>query len=240
MADESIPAIGDNSKGMTPFEAASVDVDTLWTESRHWLDGGTVATQAEADSIGMLLDMARKAKAKADAARKEEARPFDDGKAAVQARYKPLLARCDTVADAAKKSLAPFLAAQEAAKREAEAKARKAADEARQAAQEAFRAAQSIDDREAAETKAEAARQAEIAARVAEKDTGRAKGGARAVSLRTTVKPHITDLRALMAWIWTNDQSALRGFAEQYVAGAFRAGQREMSGVEAVEERSVA
>lgn len=235
-----IPSIGDNSQHMSPFEAAVTDVDLLWTEAAHWLDGGTASTQTEADAIGQLLDMARKAKAKADDARKAEAKPFDDGKAAVQARYKPLLGRCDTVSDAAKAALAPFLAVQEAEKRAAEAKARAEAEAAQRAAQAAFAAARSVEDRAKAEEAAEAAKKADIAARLAAKDTGRAKGGTRSVSLRTTIKPEITDLTALLRWIWANDKSAIAGFAEKYVAGAFRAGQQDMDGVSAVEERSVA
>jgi hypothetical protein len=68
----------------------------------------------------------------------------------------------------------------------------------------------------------------------------KAKGGAKAVTLRATTKPNITDLTALMRWIWAHDQSAIRGFAEQYVAGAYRAGQREMDGVVPVKVETVA
>jgi hypothetical protein len=217
-------------------------VETLWTEAVHWLDGAVAESQAEADAIATLLDMARKARATADSARKAEAKPFDDGKAEVQARYKPMIARCDTVADAAKKALAPFLAAQEAAKREAEAKARAAAEEAHRTAREAFQRAKGVEDRERAEALADEARRAEYAAWAAEQARGKAKGdgGARAVTLRTTTKPEITDLAALMRWIWAHDQSAIRGFAEQYVAGAYRAGQREMDGVVPVKDEIVA
>lgn len=224
----------------TPFDEAVSAVDLVWTEASNWLDGATAETQAEADAIGTLLDMARKAKKQADGARKAEAEPFDQGKAEVQARYMPILDRCDLIATAAKKALAPFLAAQERAKREAEEKARAEAEAARKAAQEAFATAASLEEQEAAEAAAEAAKDADIRARVAAKDTGRAKGGARAISLRTTIKPEITDLKALMAWIWLNDRSALAGFAETYAAGAFRAGQTKMDGVRAVEVRSVA
>lgn len=231
---------GHNSQHMTPFESASTEVDLLWVEAQNWLDGAAVSTQADADAIGQLLDMARKARTKADESRKVEAQPFDDGKAAVQARYKPLLDRCDAVAKAAKEALAPFLAAQEAAKRAAEAKAREDALAAHAAAWEAFAAGRSVEDRVAAEEAAEAARRADIAAHIASKDRGRAKGGAKAISLRTTIKPEITDMTALMRWIWQNDQSAIVGFAERYVAGSFRAGHRQIDGVRAVEEKIVA
>ena len=161
--------------------------------ARLWEEKLDDPREAEADAIGTLLDMARKAKKQADGARKAEAEPFDQGKAEVQARYKPILDRCDLIASAAKKALAPFLAAQERAKREAEEKARAEAEAARKAAQEAFATAASLEEQEAAEAAAEAAKDADIRARVAAKDTGRAKGGARAISLRTTIKPEITE-----------------------------------------------
>jgi hypothetical protein len=234
------PAIGHNSRAATPFDLALRDVDLLWTEAVHWLDGAVAETQAEADSIAVLLDMARKAKDSADGARKTEAQPFDAGKAEVQARYKPIIAKCDTVANAAKTALAPFLAAQEAAAREAEAKARAVAEEARRVAREATSRAKGIEDRSRVDELADAAKRAEYAAWDAERARGKAKGGAKAVTLRTTIKPNITDLTELMRWIWAHDQSAIRGFAEQYVAGAYRAGQREMDGVVPVKVETVA
>lgn len=224
----------------SPFADATRVVDNVWSEAQHWLDGSVAETQAEADAIGQLLDDARKARQAADKARREEAKPYDDGKAEVQARYTPILKRCDDITAAAKSALAPFLAAQEREKRAAAAKARADAEAAQRAAQEAFARVQGIDGRETAEDLAERAKSAEIAARVAAKDTAGATGGARKVGLRTTIAPEVYDLRALMSWIWKNDQSALIGFAAEYVAGAFRAGQKDMDGVRAVEKKAVA
>ena len=230
-------AIGHNR---TPFDDASDAVEAVWTEAQHWLDGATVSTQAEADAIGTLLDMARKAKKATDEARVVEKKPHDDAAAAVQARYKPLTARCDAISDAAKKALQPFLVAQEAAKRERERVAREAAEAAQREAQAAFAKAQGLAEREAAEAAAERARVAEIQARVAAKDTGRAKGGARAISLREHKVAVVTDLHKLMAWVWNNDRSALAGWAETYVAGALRAGQPMPEGADVIIEERVA
>lgn len=234
------PAAMGHNNPPSPFAEACAEVDRVWTEATHWLDGGMVIDQAEADAVGQLVDMARKARKTADHARRDEAKPFDDGKAEVQERYKPLLAKCDNITEAGKAAMKPFLAAQEKAKREKEAKAAAEAEAARKAAQGAFASARGIEDREHAEGLAEAAKSAEIAARVAAKDTAKAKGGARAISLRTTIEPEVFDLHALMTWIWLHDRSALAGFAEQYAAGAFRAGHRDMDGVRAVERQAVA
>lgn len=232
--------IGHNSGNVSPFDEAAQAVDLVWLEARNWLDGAVAETQAEADAIGTLLDMARKAKAKAAAALADAVRPHLDAEKAERERFKPIIAKCDTITASAKEALAPFLAAQEAAKRAAEAEARKAADEARRAAQEAFREAQGVEAKARAEELAEEAKRAEIAAAVAAKAKAHAKGGARAIAYRKRTVPEIYDLNALMKWLWTHDRSALAGFAETYVAGAYRAGQRDMDGVRPVEERTVA
>lgn len=225
----------------SPYELATEAADLLETEAKNWLDGAEVTTQVEADAIGELIRMARKAKKDADNARKDEAKPFDDGKAEVQARYKPLLSKVELVADACKKALTPFLAAQEAEKRAAEAKAREEAEAAQRAAQEAFQKANAanLEARQEAERLAEVAKQADIAARIAAKDNAKASGNGRAISTRTTIKPHVTDYTELMRWIFKNDRSALVGFCDEYVAGAFRAGQYEMDGVGKVTEATV-
>ena len=231
------PQIGHNR---SPFDVAQDAVETVYCEAQHWLDGATVTSQAEADAIGQLLDMARKAKKAADEARVIEKKPHDDAADKVQARYKPLLAKCSAIADAAKKALQPFLIAQEAAKRERERIAREAAEAAQQAAREAMAARTDLASVENAERLADDAKRAEIAARMAAKDTGRAKGGARAVSLRRVEAPEIANLHLLLAWIWEHDRSALEGFAQSYVEGAYRAGQRGMAGVETVIKETVA
>ena len=231
------PQIGHNR---SPFDVAQDAVETVYCEAQHWLDGATVTSQAEADAIGQLLNMARKARKAADEARVIEKKPHDDAADKVQARYKPLLAKCSAIADAAKKALQPFLIAQEAAKRERERIAREAAEAAQQAARDAMAARTDLASVETADRLADDAKRADIAARMAAKDTGRAKGGARAVSLRTHKEGKVTDLRALMAWVWAHDKAAMMGFAESYVAGAVRAGQLDMDGVQIIEVETVA
>lgn len=235
MSDPRLSIGGNNPP--TPFDEASQRVDGVWTEAQHWLDGGVVGTQAEADAIGKLLDLARKAKKEADDARKAEAKPFDDGKKEVQARYRPLLDRCDRIADAAKKALAPFLAAQEEAKRREAEKAREEARLAEEKARQAAMVARDLASADEAERLAQEAKVADMAALRAAKDKAGATGGARKVTLRTQAYAEITDLTAALKWIWANDVSALRGFAQQYADGALRAGQPLPPGVERREEK---
>ena len=236
------PEIGHNQPPEpTPYEAAVDDIDTLYIEAANWQDGTEIKTQADADAVSRLLDISRKEYKKADAARKLEALPFDEGKKEVQARYKPLLERATLIGNICKQALAPFLAKQEAIAREAERKAQEEAEAAERAAQEAFAKANAtnIAEREEAERLAEIAKNAEINRKVAAKVKGTAKGGVRAVSLRTVYDSEITDFTAVARFYWEHNQSDLHGFFTGLVERDVRAGKRDIPGVE-ITERKVA
>src|SRR3546814_21078860 len=91
--------------------------------------------------------------------RKEEAKPFDDGKKAVQAKWTPITdektGKYALIISVAKKALVPWLEHLEAEQRADAERQRKEADAARQAALEADRAATDL----AAAEQAEEARQ---------------------------------------------------------------------------------
>lgn len=223
----------------TPYELAKNAIEDLMVEGANWLDGGRVQTQAEADSIGLLLDSFRRAKKDADEARKVEAKPFDDGKAEVQARYKPLLERAETALEACKAALAPWLQKLEAeqrakadeARREAEEKARLAAKAARQAASS---------DLVALEEAGRLIRAAEIASKAAskaEKQKAHATGGARAVGLRSYFHPTLTDpVEALKHYKATRPE-ALKAFLLQLAETDVSNGARSIPGFQIHEER---
>lgn len=236
---EAIARIGHNQPPKTPFEEVVGAIDLLHTEASNWLDGEGVENQGQADAVSKLLDEARKAKKAADEARKVEAKPFDDGKAEVQARYKPLLAKADTIADLCKKVLAPFLAKQEAEKREAERIAREKAEAARDAAAKAYAEAKGTDlaAKEAAEKLIADAKRAEAEAAKAEKDKGAAKGGARAVTLRSVYTPVITDLKAAARHYWGRDRRSIEAAIMELAKRDVRNGIRTIPGVRVDEER---
>lgn len=234
-----LPPMGHNQPPKTPFEEAADRIDLLHTEAANWLDGDAIESQGQADSVSKLLDDARSAKKAADAARKAEAKPFDDGKAEVQARYKPLLSRADTIADACKKVLAPFLAKIEAEKREAERLAREEADRKAAEARKAYEAAAATDlaAREEAERLIEDAKAAEAAAKRAEKDKAKGVGGARAVTLRPVYHPTIFDLAAVARHYWHADRAALEEFFTRLVERDVRAGVHKIPGVTITDEK---
>lgn len=219
-------------KNSTPFDIAKQDIDDLFNEAKTWLDGAAVETQEQADMIALLLDQIRKAKKAADEARKDEKRPHDEAAKAVQERYAPVLKRANLIADACKAAMGPFLEAQERQKREAERVAREEAEAATRAAQEAMArtSVADIEDREEAERLAEAAKAADVNARKLAKDKGHAKGGARAVGLRTRFEPELTDLPKAIQHFWDQDTAPFSELARDLARKAIDRGQRKIPG----------
>jgi hypothetical protein len=230
----------------TPFDLSRDEIEGLFDEAKHWLDGEGVQTQADADGVGQLLDAIRQASKKADDRRKEENRPFDEGKAAVQAKYAPLIAdtksergKAVLAAEACKKALSPFLERQEAEKRRIAEEARRKADEERAAAEAAVRAARvsDLDAQEAAERKLREAQASEAAAKRAENDRASAKGGARAVSLRSTWNVELADLREAAAHYWKIRPDEFRAFLVGIARQDVAAGKRSIPGFTITEQK---
>ena len=233
-----VSKIGHNNPP-TPFDEAAAAIESLSVEATNWLDGEPISTQGQADTVAALIDQARTAKKEADSARKAEAKPFDDGKKEVQARYKPLIEKADTIADGCKRLLAPFLEKIEAEKRaKAEEEARKA-EAARQAAAEAARNADmtNLAERQEADAKALEARQADMAAKAAAKDKASGSSGARAITLRSVFSGEITNLTKAARHYWKTDADTIRKTIEGLVARDVRNGVREIPGVEVIEEK---
>lgn len=240
--------IGDNVPPVapTPFDLSRGEIEGLYGEAVHWLDGSGVQTQADADGVSRLLDMLRKATKTADERRVAENKPFDEGKAEVQARYGTLIA--DTKAakgkavlamECCKKALAPYLAKIEDEKRAVAAAARAEAEAKAREAALAFQVSRATDleAREQAEALARDAAEAERLARRAENDRAGAKGGARAVTLRTRCRPEITDPRAFARWAWEHHYAELTSHLQTIADRHCANGQRAMPGVTIHEER---
>ncbi len=239
IATAEAPGMGHNLPPKTPFEIAEDRIETLHVEATNWLDGDAIENQGQADAVSRLLSDARKARKEADTARKIENAPFVTGKAEVQGRYNPLLKRADIIADLCKKVLAPFLARIDAEKKAAAEQARKDAEEATAKAQEAFAKADptNLDAREEAERYADDAKVADAHAKSAAKDKGAAKGGQRAVTLRSVFTGSITDLTACARHYWATDRDALEALIAEMVRRDVRAGKRDIPGVEITEEK---
>jgi chemotaxis protein histidine kinase CheA len=195
--------IGHNSA--SPFTIARDTVNDAIEESRAWCDGQPVTSKEQADGLANLLDLLRKAHKGADEARKAEAKPFDDGKAEVQSRYKPLLTDADRAIDAVKAALTAWQREEQRKADEAARAAREAAQAAQREAEAARRAADlaNLAEREEAERKlAEAERLARAADKAEAAPVG-AKGAfaARRTSLVTIREPvALIDGYAVLCW----------------------------------------
>lgn len=204
--------IGHNS---SLYIAARDTIADAVGEAREWLDGKPVADKDQADGLAHLLDTLRKAQQSADDARKVEAKPFDEGKAEVQARYKPIMTDAERSIDVVKMTLAKWQAAEQRRADEAARIAREAAERAQREAEEARRAADlaNLAEREAADRKlAEAERLAKAADKAEAAPVG-AKGvyAARRTALVVTRVPvAIADGPAALKWCKEHHPHELR------------------------------
>lgn len=240
---ETLATIGHNNPPEpTPFDLSKAEADDLFHEATNWCDGEQITTQEQADALATLLDQIKQAVKRADDRRKDEARPHDDAKAEIQARYNTLIGDTKTTGkgvlilatDACRKALQPWLQKVEDEKRAAAEAARKAQEEAQRKAQEAFAKARAADDlaaREAAERLAVEAKKLEREASKADK-AATAKTG-----LRTVVTAEVVDMPAFAKWAWVNDRYALEDHFHARASTLAKEGRRGMPGVNVIETR---
>ncbi len=176
-------ALGHNAP--PPFEAWSMHIEGLFDLA----NGIGEATNDEQEAaLDELLDEFRKARKAADGERAAEKKPHDDAGKVVQAKWKPLLDRCDIATDAIKKALTPYRAAKQKAIDDAARKAREEAEKARLEALQAFKS-DDLDDRLKAESIASQAKALEVQAnKLDRKPTG----------LRTVWEAEVTDRKAAL------------------------------------------
>lgn len=219
----------------SPFELSSEKITDLYNEAKNWCDGEEIASQEQADQVQKLMRLIQTAEKEADAARVEENRPFDEGKAAVQAKYAPLIANTKSAKgltvlaiEACKKALAPWLLKVEAENRRKAEEARKEAEAKAEAARAAMQQRQSLEDAERAEALVREAKQAEADARRAANAKASAKGEGRAVGLRDKFTPEVTDYTAFARHVWLTHRSDMEEFlnvqAAKLVAAGIRTG----------------
>lgn len=235
MNKEALAVVGHNNPPdeMTPFDAVKVKISDLYGEAKNWCDGGPIASQEQADEVQKLLRLIQAAEKEADAARVDENKPFDDGKAEVQARYAPLIANTKSAkgmtvlaVEACKKALAPWLVKlDEENQRKAEAM-RLEATEKQRVALEAMQSRQSLEDSERAEELVKEARDAEADARKAGNAKASAKGEGRAVTMRDYYSPVIDDYTAFARHVWTWHRSDMEDFLNAHAVKLVAAGVR--------------
>lgn len=226
-----IAKIGHNSPPATPFDIVSEKIEDLFEEAKNWCDGEDIASQEQADAVQKLMRLIQAAEKEADEARKDEARPHDKAKAAIQERYNVLIGKTKTVTgktilaiDACKKALAPWLRKVEDENRRKAEEVRKEAEAKAEAARAAMQQRQTLEDSERAEALVREAKQAEADARRAANAKAGAKGEGRAVTLRDKYTPELTDPTAYARHVWTVHRSDMIDFLTIHAAKLVAAG----------------
>ena len=140
-----LPPKNHNNPPLSPYELSLKEIEDLYGEAVHWLDGSKVDSAPLAEGVGKLLVSLRDAAKKADEARIAEKKPYDDAITEIQSRYLPLIGDTKTVKgktvlaiDACKKALAPWLQKIDDEKKAIAEKARLEAEEKARLAREAF------------------------------------------------------------------------------------------------------
>lgn len=224
--------------------AMEAHVLDLLETAKGFLDGEPIETEGVAAEVAKLIDEGRKAGKDADALRKDEAKPFDEGKKAVQARWKPIIDKAELIVSTAKQALVPYQLKLEREQREAAEKARREAEEARQAQITAERAARDAADLEAAERAEELRKTADKAEREANRAEKAAPviavEGARGIGLRSYWIAEITDRREALKHYMVAQPEALTAWLLDQAQKDVNAGKRSIPGVNIREDRRAA
>jgi hypothetical protein len=239
-----VATIGHN-QAPTPFDDIETRINDLYDEARQWLDGEEVTEQTQADALNTLASQIREAAKEAEEMRKAEAKPFDDGKKAVQERYNPLIqkgkGKTELALNAVKSSLKPYLLELDRIQQEAAQKAREEAERAERDAQAAMqhRDPSNLEQQEEANRLAEQAKTAQQAANKASNAKAHAKGAGRATGLRTRTKVSIANERDAAAWAWKHEREQLMVFILTLAEKSVRAGSTKLDGFSITEEKVI-
>lgn len=145
-----VATIGHNQP---PLDQCLSDLENLTMEARNWADGVALDSDEQHDAVTDLIGRVRAAKKAADDQRKKEAKPFDEGKKAVQEKFNPFLKSADTAIKTLNEVVAPYLKRKDDERRKAEQEARAEADQLKREADQALQSRHgNLAEREAAET----------------------------------------------------------------------------------------
>lgn len=212
-------------------EGHAIHIEDLFALISDTVAGAEVTTDEQEAALDNLLDDVRDARKAADADRVEEKRPHDEAAKAVQAKYKPLLDRCDMAAETIKRLLTPYRTAKQKAKDDAARKAREEADARLQAAQIALREPDDMEARFAAEQDLSAARKLTAVANKIDRE---------ATGLRTSYRAEVTDYTAFARWAWAQRRDECQRFFDELAALEGKRGPVSIPGMIVHTERKAA
>lgn len=241
MADGATAQLGHNGPPADtpdPYTAIKIHCDDLYERAGPWLTGAPITTDAQAVEVEQFLSDAKEAAAAAEIQRVAEAKPHDDAKAAVQAKFAPLIAdnKAQTgtmvrLEKACKALLTPWRTKKQQEAAAAAAAAQAEADRVAKQAADAARAASG--DLEAAEEAEEAVRAAQQAQRDANRATKAATTG---TGLTTYYEAVMTDQRSAILFYMKDQPAEFAALAQRLADVDVRNGKRALAGF-TVEER---
>lgn len=232
--------IGDNNPPTSAYEEIKQEIEDLYGEAKLFADGEAIDNQALADAVTELHEKLHEAGNRADTARKTEAKPHDDAKAEIQARYNKLIGNTKTSGKGkvvlGKEVLQGLLTPwrnKVAAEKEAAAKAaREEADRVIREAQEAMQASKgNLEAREQAEELVKEAKQAD---RWAKREDKAATTG---TGLRSVWHCDLVDEGIALDWAYGRAPERFKAVVQAMAEETVRAGMRHVPGFNVREER---
>lgn len=214
------------------FTLFAESIDDLLLEAANFLDGAEIENEEQEAAVASILTRLRREANAADDQRKIEKKPHDDAGKAVQAKWAPLLSRADLGVTTAKNALTSFLMKKDEAQRAA---ANAALEEARKLAEVAAQTAsvanpESLADQTALRARQEAAVAADRHATRLAKARPQAKGGERAVGLRSVFTPVLSDPVAALRHYRERQPAELKVWLLEQAQRDVRAGARSIPG----------
>lgn len=223
----------------TPLEQHAETIDGLFVEAGNWLDGSTIANQAQADEVTRLRDMAKKASKAANAQRVVEKKPHDDAANAVQQAWKPLIDKADKIDKVAGGAISTWLIAEQARNQKEADDLAKLAREAEDRARREHQAAAATGDLARLDAAENTMAQAEMLDKEARASGGfkaqaKVEGMTRAIGLRTVhdvaLAEHDTADRELAQHFWRTQRETVIDFYLGLARTAVKAGARKIPG----------
>ena len=222
-----------------PFTLITESIEDLLLEANNFLDGKEIENEEQEAAVASILTRLRREANAADDQRKAEKKPHDDAGKAVQAKWQPLLQKADLAVAAAKNALTSFLRKKDEAQRAA---AQAAIEEARRLAEVAAQTAsvanpQSLSDQTALKARQENAAAALKAAEKLAKARPQAKGGERAVGLRSVWTAALIDPAAALKHYREHRPGELKLWLQEQGDADVRAGRRDIPGFIIAEDK---
>ena len=221
--------IGGNNPPADPIDAITAQFEDDRAEAENWLDGKRVTNEAQMKAVDALRLSMRRFRLDLTEGQKTEAAPLHTKWKDALARWNPTIEDATKIekglvslVDSFKKELADEKAAELREKQIAAAKAMREAEEAARAADVA-----NIEQQREAEAKIQEAKAAQKAVTESKKD--QVKG------LRTVKKYRVSDYKAAINDIATNDRDALIAFVDEYARRNHTV--RAIAGVETWEDK---